>query len=91
MKVMTPFTAAAIKISNTEAIELQRAQWDELSKNMLELVNVTTNETPTYYQFYPMANNGKGAHWLSKEKTIENHFYGSKRIRCGCIVKTINK
>jgi hypothetical protein len=32
MKVKTPFKAATTKISNTEAIELQRAQWDALSK-----------------------------------------------------------
>lgn len=91
MKVMNPLTTSAKKISNTKAIETQRAQLDVLSKNMLELVNVTTNETPTYYQFCPMANDGKGAHWLSKEKTIENPYYGSKMMRCGSVVKTINK
>lgn len=91
MKVMNPLTASAKKISNTKAIETQRAQLDVLSKNMLELVHVTTYETPTYYQFCPMANDGNGAHWLSKEKTIENPYYGSKMMRCGSVVKTINK
>ncbi len=91
MKVLTPMTASAKKISETKVIETQRAQLDALSKNMLELVQVTANETPTYYQFCPMANGGKGAHWLSKEKTIENPYYGSKMMRCGSVVKTINK
>ena len=34
-------------------------------------MKISKQETPTYYQFCPMANDGKGANWLSKENAIK--------------------
>jgi len=60
-----------------------------LSKNMYELIKVSKSETPVYYQHCPMANDGKGANWLSKENAIKNPYYGSQMLTCGSIVETI--
>ena len=36
-----------------------------------------------YYQFCPMANNAKGAYWLSETKDIRNPYYGEAMLTCG--------
>ena len=36
-----------------------------------------------YVQHCPMADNHKGADWLSKEKDIKNPYYGSAMLSCG--------
>lgn len=52
-------------------------------------MKVAKTETPTYYQFCPMANGGKGANWLSKENEVKNPYYGSEMLTCGKVVETI--
>lgn len=36
-----------------------------------------------------MANDGKGANWLSKENVIKNPYYGSEMLHCGKTVEII--
>jgi hypothetical protein len=56
---------------------------------MYALMKVSKQETPTYYQFCPMANDGKGANWLSKENAVKNPYYGNQMLTCGKVVETI--
>jgi hypothetical protein len=37
-----------------------------------------------------MANNNKGALWLSEVKEIKNPYFGSKMLTCGSVKKQIN-
>ena len=76
-------------ISGTTETKEQREQFMNLSKSMYALIKVTKTESPVYYQFCPMANDGKGANWLSKEKGIKNPYYGSEMLTCGRVVETI--
>jgi len=76
-------------ISETENIGRQREWFMTLSKNMYELIKVSKPEASIYYQFCPMANDGKGANWLSKESGIKNPYYGSEMLTCGRTVETI--
>lgn len=89
MKVMKELTANAEKIAASKDVAKQRKIFALLSKNMYELVKVSKQETPVYYQHCPMYNNGKGANWLSKENTVKNPYYGSKMLSCGKTVETI--
>jgi copper chaperone CopZ len=89
MKVMNELKEDAKHISDTQDVKLQRAHFMTLSKNMYELMKVSKTDTPTYYQFCPMANGGKGANWLSKENAIKNPYYGSMMLTCGKTVETI--
>ncbi|MCM4166320.1 mercury transporter [Arenibacter sp. H213] len=89
MKVSKDLIANTLQITTTKAIDEQRQQFMSLSKNMFSLMKVSKSETPIYYQFCPMANNGKGANWLSKESTIKNPYYGSQMLNCGKTVETI--
>ena len=90
MKVLAPLKEDAEHIADTKDISHQRDHFMSLSKNMYELIKIAKIETPTYYQFCPMANEGKGANWLSKENEIKNPYYGSKMLGCGKTVETIN-
>lgn len=78
-------------IADTTDPNQQRQYLSSLSKNLYEVIKISKQETPTYYQFCPMANKGEGANWLSKEQTIENPYYGSQMLSCGKTVEILNK
>lgn len=90
MKVMKELVFDAEHISETKDAGHQRDHFTSLSKNMYSVMKVSKQETPTYYQFCPMANKGKGANWLSKEPIVKNPYYGSQMLGCGKVVETIN-
>lgn len=89
MKVMKDLTFDAEHIEETKDAGHQRDHFNTLSDNMYQLLKVSKQATPIYYQHCPMANGGKGANWLSKENTIKNPYYGSKMMSCGKTVETI--
>lgn len=89
MKVMKDLAFDAEHIAETKDVAHQRDHFMSLSKNMHELIKVSKQEKPVYYQHCPMANKGKGANWLSKENAIKNPYYGSQMLTCGSTVETI--
>jgi copper chaperone CopZ len=89
MKVMKDLAFDAEHIAETKETSHQRAHFTSLSKNMYALMKVSKQDTPTYYQFCPMANDGKGANWLSKENAVKNPYYGNQMLTCGKVVETI--
>ncbi|WP_256959427.1 DUF3347 domain-containing protein [Sphingobacterium sp. JB170] len=89
MKVMQDLTRSAEAISKSKDIQQQREAFNLLSKNMYELAKESKQPVPVYYQHCPMANNGKGANWLSKEPAIKNPYYGNKMLTCGSVTETI--
>ena len=91
MKVFENLKEDAEHIADIKDIGRQRDHFISLSKNIYEVMKVSKQETPTYYQFCPMANDGKGANWLSKENAIKNPYYGSQMLNCGNTVETIKE
>lgn len=89
MKVLENLKTDAAHIANSQDASKQRDYFSALSKNLYEVLKVSKPETTTYYQFCPMANDGKGANWLSKENAIKNPYYGSQMLTCGKTVETI--
>ncbi len=89
MKVLKSIKEDAEHISDTKDAGHQRDHFATLSKSIYELIKVTKQDTPTYFQHCPMANDGKGADWLSKENTIKNPYFGSMMLSCGKTVETI--
>ncbi len=89
MKVLNDLKEHSEHIADTKDIKHQRDHFMDLSKKMYDLIKVSKQETPTYYQHCPMANDGKGADWLSKENAIKNPYYGSQMLTCGKTVETI--
>lgn len=90
MKVMKDLKFDAELIQKTKDVDQQRNHFITLSVNIYDLLKVSKQETPTYYQHCPMANKGKGAYWLSKENLIKNPYYGSAMLTCGTGVETID-
>jgi copper chaperone CopZ len=89
MKVVANLKEDAEHISDTKDAGHQRDHFATLSKSVYELIQVSKQDTPTYFQHCPMANDGKGADWLSKENTIKNPYFGSMMLSCGKTVETI--
>ena len=76
-------------ISESSIIDEQRKSFIALSDNIYNLVKISPLETPTYFQHCPMANDGKGANWLSQETEIKNPYYGAAMLSCGKTMETL--
>ena len=76
--------------ANAGKIEHQREHFIMLSKDMAEFVKTFGNGGQTLYKdFCPMANDSKGATWISEVKEIKNPYLGSKMPDCGSVKETI--
>ncbi|MGM0613062.1 MAG: efflux RND transporter periplasmic adaptor subunit [Bacteroidota bacterium] len=78
----------AQKIQEAKKLGEQRKHFIQLSDNMIELVKTfeapeTDSGSSLYVQFCPMANDDKGAFWLSKEDEVKNPYYGDMMLTCG--------
>ena len=91
MKVENKLKTDAKRIKENKDTENQRGHFMSLSKNMYELVKASKPAGTVYYQYCPMANDGKGANWLSKESAIKNPYYGSQMLSCGKTVEIIKQ
>ena len=91
MKIEKGLKTDAQHIKENKDTEHQRERFMSLSKSMYELITVAKPAETVYYQFCPMANDGKGANWLSKESAIKNPYYGSQMLSCGRTVETIKQ
>lgn len=76
--------------ANADKIEHQREHFVMLSKDITDLIKIFGNGGQTLYKdFCPMANDGKGAIWISEIKEIKNPYLGSKMPDCGSVKETI--
>jgi len=74
-------------LSNIEEV---REKFYQISITMIEMTNTLNPFDKTLYiQYCPMANNDKGADWLSSEKEIKNPYFGKSILKCGEITKEI--
>ncbi len=89
MKYTKKLSYDATHISETDKIDHHREHFVSLSKNMYEVVKAFPGSDPVYYQFCPMANEGKGAYWLSEQEKIHNPYYGDKMNGCPSTKETI--
>ncbi|MEY4937890.1 MAG: hypothetical protein RIS64_4249 [Bacteroidota bacterium] len=75
---------------NANKIDHQREHFENLSKNLFEIAkSLKINTEPVYWQFCPMANEGKGAYWLSKENKVKNPYFGKSMLTCGSVKETL--
>lgn len=76
--------------ANAGKIAHQREHFIMLSKDIADLVKNFGNGGQTLYKdFCPMANEGKGAIWISEVKEIKNPYLGGKMPDCGSVEETI--
>jgi hypothetical protein len=75
---------------NGAKIDHQREHLENLSNNLFTVTKSLKINTETVYrQFCPMANDGKGAYWLSKENKVKNPYYGKSMLTCGSVKETL--
>jgi len=75
----------AINIAATQSLAEQRSSFQNLSQKLITLSKGAKLPQPAYIAYCPM----KKAYWLSREKEIENPYYGSEMLTCGNITGTI--
>lgn len=77
-------------IQHFSDIEQLRKAFQSVSATMIELTSTFTPLGKTIYvQHCPMADNNKGADWLSADKKIRNPYFGSSMLTCGEVTKEI--
>jgi Cu(I)/Ag(I) efflux system membrane fusion protein len=78
-------------IVSSDKIEEQRLAFSAFSDQFYKAVKTFGLMGKTaYYQFCPMAKDGKGAYWLSEKQKIMNPYFGSKMIDCGETRETLS-
>lgn len=83
MAISKEITESASSISEISDIEKQRSHFKHLSAHLSKSVKLFGVNQKVYEQFCPMADNNKGAYWLSLKEKIQNPYYGSKMLGCG--------
>ena len=82
--------STVITIQNAASLEEKRLKFKQLSNHFLYVANQTNGfAKPIYVQHCPMADNQKGADWLSLERAIRNPYFGDKMLTCGNVVSII--
>ncbi|WP_217603871.1 DUF3347 domain-containing protein [Chitinophaga sp. GbtcB8] len=82
--------ANAKRIAQSSSLEEQRQQYISLSTAVIALVRSTgVSSGELYVDYCPMANNEKGASWLSSSKDIKNPYFGDEMLTCGEVKETI--
>ncbi|WP_369616174.1 DUF3347 domain-containing protein [Flavobacterium sp. CFS9] len=67
----------------------QREHFVMLSKDVNDIIELLGTTQTLYQEYCPMANEGKGALWISETKEIQNPYYGAKMLDCGSVKKTM--
>ncbi|WP_299217602.1 efflux RND transporter periplasmic adaptor subunit [uncultured Aquimarina sp.] len=76
-------------IENSSDIAVQRGHFKHLSAHMTSGIKLFGIDQKVYKEFCPMADNNKGAYWLSLEEEIRNPYYGQAMLKCGEVKETI--
>ncbi|ARV05752.1 efflux transporter periplasmic adaptor subunit [Polaribacter sp. SA4-10] len=81
--------SATNSISKTSNIKEQRNHFKHVSSYITNAIEVFGINEKVYHQFCPMADNNKGAYWLSKEEKVVNPYFGNAMLTCGEVKQII--
>ncbi|MEJ8843407.1 DUF3347 domain-containing protein [Lacibacter sp. H375] len=74
---------------NASDIKHQRSHFILMSEDMYSLVKTFGAGRPVYHDHCPMANDNKGAMWISEIKEVKNPYFGAKMLTCGSVEEVI--
>ena len=78
------------KIASNPVLEIQRDHFVHLNEHLVALTaNLDSLGKTHYVQRCPMANNNKGAIWISTEEEIRNPYYGDVMLTCGTVEQVL--
>ena len=78
------------KINGSMALKDQRAYFVDLNQQLVALASNVDLDGRLYVQLCPMANNNRGAIWLSADEEIRNPYYGNEMLTCGKVEQVLN-
>jgi membrane fusion protein, copper/silver efflux system len=82
----------ADELAKAKDLKLQRKAFQKLSEKIIEAVEIFGVENQmVYLQFCPMADEDRGAFWLSLQKDIKNPYFGDAMLTCGEVKETYQK
>jgi hypothetical protein len=74
---------------NADNIKNQRSHFASMSKSMYSLVKNFGGGQTMYHAYCPMAQDDKGAMWMSEIKDIKNPYFGDEMLTCGTVEEMI--
>ncbi|WP_347173915.1 efflux RND transporter periplasmic adaptor subunit [Polaribacter uvawellassae] len=83
MTIEKEIKVSANSISKSSDIKVQRDHFKHLSSHLINAIKLFGINKKVFVDFCPMANNNKGAYWLSKQQKITNPYYGQAMLSCG--------
>ncbi|WP_114491029.1 efflux RND transporter periplasmic adaptor subunit [Candidatus Ulvibacter alkanivorans] len=89
MTIQKELNTSANAISSNTDISKQRGHFKHLSAHMISSVQLFGVNENIYIQFCPMADNNKGAYWISLEEEVRNPYYGEAMLTCGEVRDTL--
>lgn len=91
MKHQNNLKLALQPVPNFKSIEEVRKAFQPISETMIALTNSFNPFGKTLYvQRCPMADNNKGANWISQFEEIKNPYFGAKMLKCGETITKFN-
>jgi Cu(I)/Ag(I) efflux system membrane fusion protein len=91
MKALKSISKNVEAIQGNTNIEEQRKAFGLLGKDLSDVVDmlgiIAPENKTVYLEFCPMADDNKGAFWLSYDKEIANPFFGQSMATCGEVKK----
>lgn len=88
-KLESEIKVAANSIATETDIKTQRDHFLNLSSNLISAVEIFGINKNVYLQFCPMADDNKGAYWLSKDENVLNPYFGKAMHTCGNVTYMI--
>lgn len=90
-RLYSALKSAAKRISSSSDISSMRKSFNELSVSMIALVKNFQMDSGTLYLHHcPMADNDKGANWLSTSAEVRNPYYGRAMLACGEVTEVLD-
>ena len=89
MSLEKEIKASVTSISYTSKIKEQRSFFKTLSSQLTNAIEIFGINKRVYHQFCPMADNNKGAYWLSEEEKVINPYFGEAMLTCGEVKQVI--
>ena len=89
MTIQKELNTSANAISSNTDISKQRGHFKHLSAHMISSVQLFGINENVYIQFCPMADNNKGAYWISLEEEVRNPYYVEAMLTCGEVRDTL--
>lgn len=74
-------------IEDKGQIEFQREHLEDLTEDMLDLIDLLGTTQTLYVIHCPMAFDDTGGDWISDSKEVRNPYFGDSMLTCGAVVK----